>query len=244
MSLFESHSIPIQIPPGCPWHEAQVHFGTPNVDWCEPTRCALITEPLNTWSNLAFLVAGLWILLRFRHVAIRGFAWIVIVMGLFSAIYHATNNALSQYLDFFGMILMMSALLALLTIRLWYSSEVILKRSFLFFILLNLVVLWALYVAQVPIQSLILINMLPIVIGEVCYILFYNKISLGWRSWVFLVLSVVVLILAQVFAQLDLKRIYCDPEGYLHGHVLWHIFCALGMVTTSYHLEQHLPKKI
>lgn len=243
MNLFESHPIPVQIPPGCPWHDAQINYGTPNVDWCEPTRCAWITEPLNTWSNLAFLIAGIWILYRFKHPALRIFAWIVIIMGLFSAIYHATNNALSQYLDFFGMALMMSALFSLLTIRLWRSSERILKASFLAFITLNILLLWFLHAVNAPIQNMIFINALPIILAE-AYFITLRKTASGWKSWGYLVLTVMVLVCAQVFAQLDLKRIYCHPEGYLHGHVLWHILCATGMVTATYHLEQHIPKKI
>ena len=49
--------------PQCPWYELS-EIAKPNVKWCEATVCGWITEPANTWSNLAFIGMGIaiWII--------------------------------------------------------------------------------------------------------------------------------------------------------------------------------------
>ena len=44
------------LPPGCPWSG----FTPPNVNWCEAERCAAIVNPSDAWSNLLYLLLGLW----------------------------------------------------------------------------------------------------------------------------------------------------------------------------------------
>ena len=51
------------LPPGCPWSG----FTPPNVDWCEEELCAWIVNPADTWSNLAYVVLGLFMWWAARH---------------------------------------------------------------------------------------------------------------------------------------------------------------------------------
>ena len=44
--------------PACPWTPMRELGGLPNVKWCEDTLCSWVSEPANTWSNLAFLVTA------------------------------------------------------------------------------------------------------------------------------------------------------------------------------------------
>src|SRR5262245_13387782 len=55
-------SYPNLMNPECPWVGLREWGGLPNVKWCEETLCAVVAEPANTWSNLAFLIgaAALW----------------------------------------------------------------------------------------------------------------------------------------------------------------------------------------
>ena len=46
--------------PQCPWYELS-EIAKPNVKWCEAPVCSWITEPANTWSNLAFIFMGIFI---------------------------------------------------------------------------------------------------------------------------------------------------------------------------------------
>jgi len=239
MNLYESQSVELTIAEGCPWHEAQVKYGTPNVDWCEPTVCSYINEPANTWSNLGFLIAGLLIVKKLQNLITTAFGWIVIVMGLFSAIYHATNNYLSQHLDFLGMALMTSYLLAFAVVRL--RSQLQERWTwYWFFVSLNLGTLLFLGILKWPVQLLLALNAIPIVILEL--ILFFRRSSRLKMTYFWL--SIVLLVIAQVSAQIDLKRVYCQPESlFFHGHVLWHILCAVAMYFAALHMREHSPTK-
>lgn len=234
MSLYKAEPIELTIPQGCPWHEAQVHYGTPNVDWCEPTMCSYINEPANTWSNLGFLLVGAVVVKKISNYVVSLFGWIVIVMGLLSALYHATNNGLTQHFDFFGMSFMMSYLLAFGTCR-WLKKPKSLFTYYWFFMALNLMTLILLGILKIPIQMLMALNVLPILFIE--SVLFFRRDkTLKMR---YFILSFLILIIAQVCAQLDLKRIYCNPENlFFHGHVLWHILCAVAMGFAALHIHE------
>lgn len=41
----------------------------PNVDWCEQELCSWITNPADTWSNLAYLAFGVLMILETRRGA-------------------------------------------------------------------------------------------------------------------------------------------------------------------------------
>lgn len=235
MSLYEAKPVEVTIGEGCPWHEAQLKYGTPNVDWCEPTVCSYINEPANTWSNLGFLIAGLLIIKKIKSSVAAPFAWIVIVMGLFSAIYHATNNYLSQHLDFLGMSLMTSYLLAFAVVRLRRTPESQ-WTWYWFFVSLNLMTLLFLGILKWPVQLLLALNATPILVLEIVLWSRRQRVLKMSYFWI----SIVLLIVAQISAQIDLKRVHCDPESlFLHGHVFWHILCAMAMYFAALHIREH-----
>ena len=93
---------------GCPWHSITETWGAPNVKWCEETLCQWISEPANTWSNLAYIFAAilLW-KTKTKKPSVRTrlnyFSFAIAFCGIGSFIYHASNNRLTQFLDFLGM---------------------------------------------------------------------------------------------------------------------------------------------
>ena len=46
--------------PHCPW----ANWSRPNIKWCEENLCQVITTPANTWSNLVYIIVGLYILIE------------------------------------------------------------------------------------------------------------------------------------------------------------------------------------
>ncbi len=231
MSLYSAKPIEVSIPEQCPWHDGQMHYGTPNVDWCEPTVCAWINEPANTWSNLPFLLVGLWMWKKIKNPMVKSFGFVVFLMGCLSAIYHATNNLLTQYFDFFGMALMTSFILAFIFRRILQSPQQLKQQKpfdqyFWFFMTYSLSVLIFLGLLKLPVQMMLLINSVPILFAELyCFFILKRSKKIHW-----FVLSIVTLVVAQIFAQIDLKRIYCEPTNLvMHGHVVWHSLCAVAM---------------
>jgi hypothetical protein len=241
MSLYSAKPVEVTIPENCPWHQGQTFYGTPNVDWCEPTVCAWINEPANTWSNLPFLLIGLWLWKRTATPFVRSFGGIVFIMGLLSAIYHATNNLLTQYFDFFGMALMTSFILAFILRRILSSAKNPVAQKpfdhyFWFFMSCNLTILIFLGLLKLPVQLMLLLNTIPILLAELyCFLILKRTKKFYWFA-----LSFATLVVAQIFAQIDLKRIYCEPTNLImHGHVVWHCLCAVAMGFAGIYMKEN-----
>ena len=90
--------------PGCPWSG----FTPPNVNWCEEELCSLIVNPADTWSNLVYVVLGLFMWYVARRAGrsdLRLFGPASIAVGVFSFAYHASYTWLLQFFDFVAMFL-------------------------------------------------------------------------------------------------------------------------------------------
>lgn len=236
MSLYSSKPIEISIPEGCPWHEAQVTYGTPNVDWCEPTVCGYINEPANTWSNLPFLIIGILLWKKMKTPLAKNFGLIVVIMGTLSGIYHASNNLLTQYFDFIGMALMASYFLAFALKRTVHRPAQPFDRTFWMLMTLNISSLLFIGVLKLPLQIFMMFNAIGVLVAET-YCFFVAKSS---RKVIYLLTSFVILIFAQWCAQIDLKRIWCHPENtILFGHVFWHVLCAIAMYFAGRYIEEN-----
>lgn len=223
------------IDPGCPWHEAQQSFGPPNVNWCEPNICSYINEPANTWSNLGFAFVFVALIAKFKDPLVRNFAWCVLFMGLASATYHATNNYLTQYIDFLGMFLVTSYILAFSSLRARKKPLNGLLTWLWFFLLIHSVLFMIFDIVNWPIQPIVALGT-PLIILLDLYSGFREKI-LG--KYLFFFLGMITLGVAQSFAIIDIKRIYCEPENLLlHGHVIWHLLSALSMFFYGLHIKR------
>ena len=237
-SPYTNEAKEMTIEPGCPWFEAQQTYGAPNVNWCEPMVCGYINEPANTWSNLPYLIIGLVLLKKIKTQPLRAFPYAVFVMGALSFVFHATNNYLTQYLDFLGMFLMMSFLVA-------FNFKRLFPHSFRFFsvywfwVFLNSMLFTLFGIMDIAVQWIMYINFAPIVLLEL-----YNGYKANQlKSYGFLGLALISIIVAQTFAILDITRTWCEPENLiLHGHVVWHFFAAAGMYFAAMHLQRVWPK--
>ena len=93
--------------PSCPWYDITEKTGAPNIKWCEETLCQWVSEPANTWSNLGYIIVGVFIIYlanKHKHNSnLKQFGPIVIFMGAMSLFYHQSNFYGSQILDFVGM---------------------------------------------------------------------------------------------------------------------------------------------
>ena len=74
--------------------------------WAEAAilrRCTVPIEPRNTWSNLAYLAVALAYLLRGPWLEMIPLAGGLVMLGVGSALYHATKQVWAQRLDNSGM---------------------------------------------------------------------------------------------------------------------------------------------
>ncbi|MCT4642845.1 MAG: ceramidase [Bacteriovoracaceae bacterium] len=214
---------------GCPHYEAQQKFGPPNVNWCEPTQCSLINEPANTWSNLAFIIPGIFIFLLSKTLKNKLHMTLgisIIVMGAFSFIYHATNNFATQFLDFFGMYAFTGTLISINLYRLSSTLNKYRASTYIIIYLLNIALFFVFHYWILSIQFSVILNVLVALTLEIINFIKNQDKTIKYTNLFLLVLFMAV---AQTFSLLDHKRIWCEPDNIiLHGHALWHFFAGIA----------------
>ena len=219
------------LPVGCPWSELNRRF-PPNVKWCEETLCSWIAEPANTWSNVAYLLVGGWLLLlaaRQGRRDMRAFGFTSLFVGVASFCYHASVNFPTQVLDFVGMYLFIALLLVRNLERLAGTAPG--QRRDLYWAGVGICTALTLvfrYFA-VPIQPIVGALILLILLTE--WRLSVRPGDRTARGSFFLSLG--LLAAASVCSVLDVSRTACNPQNHvLQGHAAWHVLSALSMMAS------------
>jgi hypothetical protein len=87
----------------CPWDG----HAPSNFDFCEANVCGWIVEPANTWSCLAYVAVGAYLIVRSqRDAGARPLVPIgvtAVLVGVLSGVYHASTIFATEFLDLFSM---------------------------------------------------------------------------------------------------------------------------------------------
>ncbi|MBL8949200.1 MAG: ceramidase domain-containing protein [Myxococcaceae bacterium] len=233
---------PALMDPQCPWVPLREWGGLPNVKWCEQTLCAVVAEPANTWSNLAFFFGALllWQLNRGETSRTLKF-WVTasIWVGFTSLVYHATVTFVLQVFDFFGMYFYFVLLVLLNLIRLGRIAK---EKLFVF--------LWptiagftafTVVVAKLnlPVQAIVGFLLLCVLATEALA----SRAEPSKHGWFFLTLGLIGI--AAAFSVSDASRAWCDPENHVfQGHAIWHCFSATALCASLMHYRQFRAKFI
>jgi hypothetical protein len=225
--------------PNCPWFGSAELLGAPNLKWCEASVCGWVSEPANTWSNLAFLVFALVIYQQCRKSRYAELRWMgpaMFFMGLCSGLYHASNNYLSQMFDFIGMYLLIFWLLAINLRRSGWIALARQRQAFVALVLLGVVLVHLMYLAQFRFQLIIAFASVAVLVTE---------FSARWHSAVervplrWFLAGAALLVLAQSASLADLTRLLCDPDNhFIQGHALWHVLSAAALYCAVQHYRQ------
>lgn len=214
--------------PGCPWSG----FTPPNVDWCEQELCAWITNPANTWSNLAYLIAAfaMWRTARgLGRADLAHFAPASALVGVFSFAYHASYTWLLQFFDFAGMFVFCFLVIARNAVRLGWIPLARERAAWLAGVVAASACVPPLFHAGIPIQGSVFV-LIVLMIGQEFTL--WRFASPGARGdyasyWVALAL----LGAASAFSLADVTRAWCDPHSHwLQGHALWHVLSAAALL--------------
>lgn len=226
----------------CPWSD----FTPPTMKYCEENLCSWITQPANTWSNLGYILIGLWLISRNRLrksplVKLIGVA--AVLIGVASFAYHASFTFPGQVVDLASMFLFSSLLVVLNLRRIGWT-----RQHHLGGVLVGLNVV-----------SVVLL----LVLRKVGIFLFGGQVLLAlyleWRvrftgravreverpDWA-LVGAAVAFVVSYVFWALDYFRIACAPHEHVwQGHAAWHVVNAscFGFLYHYYRgIEGHFPR--
>jgi hypothetical protein len=232
----DTSAYPALLDPSCPWVPLREWGGLPNVKWCEQTLCAIVAEPANTWSNVAFFVGAvfLWKVNRAEtSKTLRFWTTASIWVGLTSLVYHATVAFVTQVFDFFGMYFYFVLLVLLNLVRLGK-----LEKDRLFVVLWPAIALFTgitVIVAKValPVQGIVVFLLVCVLVTE--YLA--SKRAPARHGW--FAASLAFIFVAAAFSVSDASRRWCDPQDHVfQGHAIWHCLAAVSLCLSLLHYRQ------
>lgn len=231
LSLWRSNEMNVPpMQPGCPWSDA-ANAWLPNVKWCEAQRCAWIVEPANTWSNLAYVVLGLWLWWRGARRGAplqRTFGGAMLAVGGCSFLYHASYTGLLQILDFAGMYVFAGLPLVLNAERLGWVPAARRGATYGWGVGGLTALTVPLRFTPFPIQGIVLALVLATLATEWRL---RGRDAVSYRP---LLAAIGLLAIAVTFSVLDVTRAWCEPRNLvLQGHALWHVLSALSLLCAS-----------
>jgi hypothetical protein len=230
------------LPTESPWYPL-AKMAPPNVNWCETNLAGYITEPANTWSNLVYLVLCIILYKQTKNIKDSNLKKIVpaiFIVGLSSAVYHASYNFFTQLFDFIGMFLMTNFFVGLNLIR-W--KKLTYAGFNKFYILSNLIctsLAVFFYLINFPLQSLILVQALFLIFSEVT--LRMSSKDANYKPFLY---AIGFILVAITFSLLDVTRAMCFPDNhFFQGHATWHVFSAVALYFAFTYYKQFNYRKI
>lgn len=210
--------------------------------FCEAEHSGLVKQPVNTWSNLGFVLAG-WVI-GYRQY--KGeymphvnpfqqnffsifYAVLAVLLGPGSMAMHATTSMVGGFLDMFSMYMIASFLVAYASFRLFRLK--VLGFNLLFFALLIFCVIMHFQDFNPPFVghpgSFVFGCLLILAAVLECVNVFGRKINIRpfWG-----IASILTMCLAFFIWNLSLSESpWCDPSSLIQGHGIWHLLNALSI---------------
>lgn len=223
--------------------------------FCEKVHAGAVRQPMNTWSNLAFVFVGLLIFgvvardedsetptaphnpmnQETLYAKVLGIS--IVLIGVTSLFYHASLSFLGQWFDVMSMYLLANFVLIYNLSRL----KLLKIRGFIIgYIAINALCGYIQYAMP---------SVRRYLFGILLVLALISIIQANRRLQTQLYTRHILRCLA-VFAAafgiwiLDIKGILCWPDSLFQGHAIWHVLCAAaaGFIYLYYRSEQPLEQ--
>lgn len=208
-------------PERCPWDgldPATMHF-------CERELCAWIEQPANTWSNLAYLAAGLYVLAKHRGAPeLQAIGVIAISVFVGSSFFHASSTFAGELVDLGAMFLFSSYVLVRNLARVAPSFAALGARAELATLLAITAASIGLMLVERPIGVAAFSTQM--VLAGALEIRAYRKGGDAERRISRRPLALLLTFFGAAWTAwwLDLLGVACDPDLHLiSGHAVWHV---------------------
>jgi hypothetical protein len=234
-----------------PWRGLAPATCMPDRCFCERIHPGVIRQPINTWTNLGFVLAGIVVLAtavydftlapdkchtnpmqtQWIYPIIFGFAAILIGIGSF--FYHLSLAFIGQVVDVLAMYWLTSFIMLYNMSRIRRMKEGVFA---ILYVVLNVGAGYASIRWPVLRRYIFCGFLLLLLISEfVVCVKRHHKLNKAYL-WA----AIVSLVLGCTFWLLDIFRVICLPDSLLQAHALWHIFMALaiGLVFFYFRSEQ------
>jgi hypothetical protein len=205
----------------CPWDG----FAPGTISFCERQLCAWITTPANTWSNLAYIFVGIYVLYlacRENYRSLSPIGVIGILVGIGSFFFHASSTFIGEFFDLLAMFLFAAFMLVFNIWRIKGGSLKILQGMYVVIVMLSASLLLLVRPAGVGLFTVIITAALVVELK----IFIRSRNSIDYRPMLKLILCFSI---AFTFWRLDITGRLCDPDNHwFQGHAMWHImnsFC-------------------
>jgi len=224
--------------PECFWTPLREWGGLPNVKWCEETLCSVVSEPANTWSNVAYLIVAVGLFLYTRKdqdKILRFWAPVSFWVGITSLIYHASVTFVTQVFDFWGMYFFFALVLLLNLVRMGKVAAPTFFRTL--FISIFALTAFTVVVAklQLPIQGIALIMIILTLITEGLASR-VAKQKINYRAFAGCLFFIGM---AAGFSASDASGMRCDPKDHVfQGHAIWHVLGSVAILFAHFHYRQ------
>lgn len=232
-----------------------------NGPWTEALRGSIFRERANTWSNLGFILVGIYIVAYawwdarrettrrdphvVRHPALMAlYGLACIVLGIGSGSMHASLMGWAHKADVFGMFIALATLIALQWGR-YITAIPFGGRHW---------PAWPLLGAVAVVGSMLLINYSKHLGGDIAIfvtLIVVSGITIGadallgntTQQYRWIAISYGALALAYYIWRLDVARQFSAPDAWIQGHALWHVLNAvtLGAMAVLYRSESPRP---
>ncbi len=216
----------------CPWSS----FEKGSFPLCESRLCEWISQPSNTYSNIAFLVVGLILLyLFFSKKSLNGlsFGLCTLYIGLSSFLAHASGARLFGFFDFAAIF---SVFTLALTKNASYSGLIKKQQENIIFIAAYTGVSCILYFFRFLQEIMFATFIISIVTWEI-KILKRNaqtKISSSFKK------ALSVFGVGLIALALDATKTLCQPDNHIFQmHAVWHICNAIALYFIAMHYDQN-----
>lgn len=192
------------------WHESELNS-------CSQGLLKVPQQPVNTYSNLAYLAAGLYPAVLFNVAPAYVFGATMAYLCLGSALYHAVSTRWAGMLDVTAIYAVFSGLAA-------YSASVLIGLpDWLTSLVMFLVAGLAAYFLSPRFRNNMNLR-IGIFLGlAYALTLLHMGLSSNWEAWPYLLASFLLFALAFLIWNLDKNRTF-PLHGW--GHGFWHLFTA------------------
>jgi hypothetical protein len=215
--------------PGCPW--AQFELG--RLLTCEERLCAWVRQPMNTYSNLALFLVAIVLFsrgTRAQNKTLRDFGILATMLGISSALGHASQIRALVFLDYASQFILFAYLISMNWERLTGAVQNRWKRT------LGLAAVFA-----IPNWIDKRAGVIVFVILTGLYLLseYRGSLKSPAKDYAKLKTGLAVFTVAAICFGLDTTGVVCMPTKHLFQlHAIWHMLVAVSLYQISDYFSQ------
>lgn len=221
--------------PLCPWSRFEVaHLIT-----CEERLCSWVMQPMNTYSNIAYFAVAI---LLWRQAnkgpVLRVFSVLAMVIGLSSALSHASQIRIFSFFDFNSIFVLFFFILGINSRRLGHGLGSVPKYVPAVLTSFFLAILAVQFADKSQGPRLFGLVAIAVVASEASC----KKLPAPRR---YLWLSLWIFALALFCFWIDADRLFCHPQNHwVQAHSWWHILTAISMYFGALYYQGALDRTI